>query len=288
MPPDPRSAETTTHAAPPGVRLVRRLLRSPPLYFALLGAALFLIDGALRRSRESVTVTSAVTKEVTAELTGALGRPPSDAEVAEALTQWVDEEVLYREARRLGLDQHDAVVRAHLARKLRHMVRERTVLAAPTEAELEAQERAAPARYLGPQTFALTHVFLRDPGASSVPPERVKRVLEQLGAGAEPASAGDHFPRGPRFEGMTEPQLEQALGVRLVGQLDAARVGAWQVLTSKRGYHLVRLDAIASGKPSPEALRKALTADLDETKKERAVREYSDELREKYHAPHRP
>src|SRR5690606_37053590 len=117
------------------------------------------------------------------------------------LGEWLDTELLYREAMSLELHHNDEVVRNHLASKLRHMVREATVPDQPSDAELEAQLESHRERYTVQDSYTLTSVFLlRRPDTSTEQHrERVDSVLAQLRAGAAPEGLGDHFPRGPHF-----------------------------------------------------------------------------------------
>lgn len=259
--------------------LVRSALRQPLVYFVLLGATVFAVDAALRPAR-NIQVSEAVENEVLAELARTLGRAPTKEELEGALDEWVDTELLFREALALGLDQNDAVIRNHLAQKLAHVVRERSVLADPTEAELRAQLEANPARYTRPDTYDVRHVFIARPGADDHP-ARVASALDALRAGANADGVGDHFPRGPVFTDSTRLQLEQALGIRLLPELAADRVQQWQSVSGPRGTHLVRLEAIHSGAPDLDRSRDALVKDVSEQKKRAALARFLTELRER-------
>lgn len=260
----------------------RAATRQPLVYFVLLGAALFVVDAALRRSTNEVVVSPAVRDEVTTQLEQTLKRPPSDEELQRELELWVDAELLFREAEALGLAQNDGVIRAHLARKLEFVVRERTIAPVPSEAELRARFDADRARYQTVDTFDVAHVFLLKRSSPEEQQRRVDEALAQLASGAPLRSVGDHFPRGPVFARLSRLQLEQAIGAPLAALLEPDRLHQWQTVTSPRGTHLLRLDAVHSGAPNFEAARAALTADLQEEQKERAVREFTRELRKKY------
>jgi hypothetical protein len=263
------------------VSLVRTALRQPLFYFVLLGAAVFAIDAGLRGGSERVLVSPGARAEVRAELEQTLGRAPTDEELGQGLERWLDTELLFREAMTLGLDQDDAVIRAHLAQKLGHVVRERAILDDPSDAELQAQLDSNRARYTSPDRFDVTHVFVGLP-AKDDHHTRVELALGAVRADADPKSVGDHFPRGPAFNGLTRIQLEQAIGAELATALEQGRRGQWQQLSSARGTHLVRIDAAHSGEPSLDSVRSALVADVNERRKQAAVQAFTRELRKKY------
>lgn len=257
-------------------------LKQPLPYFVLLGTLVFLVDAGLRATPNSIDVSPEVRREVRARLEQTLSRPATPAELERGLAEWVDSELLFREATKLGLDQNDSVIHEHLAQKLKHIVQERTVLPEPTEAELRAELSAKPERYTGPVTFDVTHVFISRSASGAKFAARVQEALAQLARGAEPRSVGDHFPRGPQFRGLTRLQYEPIFQANLGAVLRAERMGIWQTLESARGAHLLRLDAVSDGKPSFEALRPALRADVLELKKQARLAAYLKELRKKY------
>ncbi len=260
----------------------RAALRQPLPYFVLAGAIVFLVDTWLRQRDTVIQITGGVRREVAAEFEAQLGRPPSDEEQQKALQNWVTTELLFREAERLGLENNDAVIRAHLANKLRQLIRERTITAPPTEAELRAELDAHPERYAKSDTFNVSHAFVNRKLAPDTFEARAAVAWKELNEGNALGTVGDHFPRGPSFEGMSQPQLEAILHVELGRVLKRDQVGKWHRLSSPRGAHFVRLDAVISGKPTLESARAALVEDREASKRDAAVRQYVEELEKEY------
>jgi hypothetical protein len=261
---------------------LRAALRQPLLYFVLVGAAVFLVDAWLRRNNDVVDVNDGVRREVAAEFATQNGHPPNPDELQRALDTWVTTEVLFREASKLGLEANDAVIRAHLANKLALLERERIIVAPASDDELRAQLDAHPERYTKPNTFKLTHVFVNRGTAPESFEARAAEVGTKLNEGAEPSTLGDHFPRGPVFEGMTQAQLQSVLNLDLSTALEPARVGTWQRLAGPRGAHFIRLDGIVSGKPTFESVRAVLVADVDAQKRDAAVQQFVEALKKQY------
>ena len=261
---------------------LRGALKQPLAHFALLGLTVFLVDFWLRPEPEAIDISPAARREVVTRLEQSLSRPATEGELQRGLDEWMNTELLFREAVALGLDENDAVIREHLARKLEHIVKQRSILAPPSEAELLAQFEAAPERYTGPKTFDLTHVFVRNAAAPAAHQKRVDEALARLAAGAKPETVGDHFPRGPKFTGMMQAQLEQIFETELSAALDPKHTKSWQALPSRRGTHLIRLDAASDGKRDFQSLRPALTEDVQEKKKQAALHSYLLKLRKKY------
>lgn len=254
--------------------------RQPLLYFVLVGAAVFAIDALLKSDLPPPRITKTVEQELKVQLEQAFGRPPTVDELKRGLEEWMETELLFREARAYGLHENDAVIRAHLASKLRYIVREREFVSPPTEAELREHFQAHQSRYLAPATYDLSHAFLF--GVSRTDDPRVRDALTLLEKGAALNSVGDHFPRGPVFRRLPRDILERALGVELGRALTQDRLQQWQRIAGRRGMHLVRVEAINAKASAFESARPRVLADVVAGKQDEVVQRFVAELREKY------
>ena len=53
-----------------------------------------------------------------------VGRPPNEQEALNIVNEFIEEEILYREALRLGLDQNDRIIKRRLAQKISFLKQE--------------------------------------------------------------------------------------------------------------------------------------------------------------------
>lgn len=259
-----------------------RLFRQPLFYFVLLGALVFVVDTWLRRAADEVVVGTSVRAELEAELRRTFNRPPTPPELERALAEWTTTELLYREATRLGLQDNDAVIRLHLATKLKNLVKQRTIIEPATDAELRAQFDANRQNYKRPDTYDVTVVFVALGPSADAHAGRVREVEGKLLAGAEPKTAGDHFPRGPVLEDVLLIQLEQVLKVDLDEALRAENQGRWQRLSGARGSYLLRLDRINGGNPNFDTLKPTIAAEIEVQKREQAFVAFVEGLRSRH------
>lgn len=264
------------------------LFKQPVLYFSLAGALVFLVDAWARREEDVIAVTADVRREVAAELSTTLLREPQEAEIDQGVQAWLETELLFREASALGLAENDAVIRDHLANKLRTMATRRHIVEAPTEDELRAELAAHPEQYVKLARYDVSHVFINRKVAPDTFEARVQQALEQLQAGADFRSMGDHFPRGPEFSGLTQVMLETSLGIKCGDALKPERRGKWHWLTGARGAHLVRVDAIQDGRPTLDNSRAALIERLQAKAQQDVARQYIDALRDKFTIVYEP
>lgn len=259
-----------------------RIFRQPILYFALLGGVVFLADAWLRRETAGLTVGPTVRGELEADLRRTLARSPTEPELERALAEWTTTELLFREASKLGLQENDATIRMHLATKLKNLVKQRTIVPPPTDAELRATFDAHPEHYTKSDTYDVTVVFVGRDATPEAHAARTRELLAKLTAGLDPRGAGDHFPRGPALEDVLLVQLEQVLKVKLSDALDPQNQGRWQHLPNPRGSYLLRLDRVNSGKPDFESLKQAIAVEVEAQKREAAFAQFVEELRKRY------
>ena len=100
----------------------RRFWREPPARFFAAGAALFVVY-ALAGSRaptdgRRITIDEYELQALAALWQAQWRRPPTRDELTRLVVDRVREEVLYREALALDLDENDVLVRRRLAEKL--------------------------------------------------------------------------------------------------------------------------------------------------------------------------
>jgi hypothetical protein len=271
---------------------LHRILRDPLLHFALLGCALFLIqrlargDAAAPRER-TVVVGPEVRRDLEEQWTTQQGRPPTVEELDREVARWTDDEILFREGTKLGLDRGDPMIRDRVAYKMASILRSQIVLPEATEAELLARYERDPTAWAKAERYDFTHVFVN--GLDDAAKTRANELLETLRQGADPARLGDTFQGGRRYRGRKIEDLGKAFGESFVAGLGAQAVGTWELRTSRFGYHLVRLDKKSAASASSfEAVRADVLKAFDDERRDAAFASKMTELRAKWEVEARP
>jgi hypothetical protein len=89
------------------------------LVFFAIGLLIFFLDIGFNSEQNSKDIYIS-DQELTSLLSAwqsQVGRPPSDEEIVNIINNFVQEEILYREALLLGLDQEDRIIKRRLAQK---------------------------------------------------------------------------------------------------------------------------------------------------------------------------
>jgi len=134
---------------PPAVRL----LHEPLVHFLLLGAVLFGLfawrgsAGAPVAVTDQIVITPGLLDNMRTSFQRMNGRAPDAGDLDQAVDLYVREEVLDREARALGLDRDDTIVRRRLAQRMEFISTAKVEARAPSEEDLRAFFEKNPALF---------------------------------------------------------------------------------------------------------------------------------------------
>ena len=261
--------------------------RSPLAVFLLLGAGVFALDRGLGDAgpERVVTVTDEQVAAIRARWAAQWGRPPAGPELEALIDEAVQEEVLYREALRLGLDRGDPIVRRRLAQKMTFLLEDRAAARAAAPEDVEAYFAVHAERYREPGRTTFRHVFLsRDRRAD--PARDAAGLLPEVraGRGGRWRRLGDPFMLLREYAGRSDQEIAELFGGEFAAALAAVAAGAWQgPFESAHGAHLVEvLDRTEPRLPALDEVRERVAADLLESRRRERNRAALQALRERY------
>ena len=229
-----------------------KIIREPLVHFLLAGAAIFAFFAWQPSPDDPASRTIHLTRSDQARLSvnfaQIMGRPPTEAELKAIIDRWVREEVLYREALRLGLDEGDAVVRKRLAQKMDVIAASSADTATPDAAKLEEWLRAHPERFAQDLQLTFDQLYFTTRGRAAV-----ARTL--LGGGADWTKVGDPVSLPGQFTGANRAVVSAEMGDEFARALEGlAPSGTWHgPIESALGWHLVRLRDKQPGRLPPLA-----------------------------------
>ncbi len=262
---------------------MRAILREPLLHFLVLGALLFGAQYLLHGGEQSrrIVVTPEIRRELVQNFTRANGHAPSAEREAELVSQWIDQEVLYRAGKKRKLDKDDPRIRSRVADKMGFVLESKLTHAEPSEAELEKWFSAHRDKWKKAAQVDFIQVFVT--GNDAAARTRAEALLSQLRQGAEPAGLGDRFSGGRHYRRRSLESLRQAFGDRFVTGLDEQPVGSWALHESRFGLHLVRVERrTAATAPNLESVKADVLEDWKRARRSRALAKEIAELRSHY------
>jgi peptidyl-prolyl cis-trans isomerase C len=234
---------------------VRGWMRSPLLHFLVIGAALFMLYGVVAPPRPQdlgtrIELTDDDLRQVDIAWLAKWQRPPTPAERADLVEAKVREEILYREALAMGLDQDDAIIRRRLGQKLEFLMEDTSAIRDPSAAELKSwfARNAAQFRLPGHATFC--HIYFSPDLRGQRAAADAARALATLKPGSTCNSAiatgmGDRFPDQDYYADRSSDEVISIFGTQFAQSLFRLMPGNWQgPVASGFGWHLVLIDAL--------------------------------------------
>jgi len=221
--------------------MARVLGREPLFHFFIGGLAIFLfflwrgsdVDPASRR----IDITEEQVARLSAGWEQMWRRPPNANEIDALIRDYIKEEIYYREAKRLGLDEDDAVIRRRLRSKMEFLVRAEVENARPDDAILTAWLNKYPERFARDAVYSFDQIYLGSGDGS--------KVLSMIAAGSDWRNQGMAIDLPKSLEQAQRSTIERQFGPTFANALATLPPGQWNgPIESGYGTHLIRLRAV--------------------------------------------
>jgi PPIC-type PPIASE domain len=271
-----------------------RALKEPLLHFLVAGAALFAAYAWMNRAANSPSASKAQQFRIgvgdvewlAENWTTQSRRPPTSEELRGLITDYVNELLLAREARALGLEDNDVIVRRRLAQKLTFLVEDTVRRAEPSDAELQRFYAANVQRFRSDARISFRHIYFsreRRADAHSDATAALRLLLEEGGT-LPTAELGDRLLLEPEFRDETEQSISGAFGAGFARAVFALKPGVWSgPIESGYGLHLVRLSTLQEVQLRPFSdVRERVAQEWRQEQEKSAKERYLAELRKKY------
>lgn len=241
---------------------LKALVKEPLLHFLLIGVVLFVVFGLRQPTGNNdaanrILVNSGQIEQLSAQFKRTRQRPPTASELVGLIEGFVRDEVYYREARAMGLDQDDPVVRQRMRLKLEFLLEDLASQATPDDAQLTEFMQRHPDRFREDPRLSFTQVYLDPDKRHDLAVEAVT-ILARLNQGAPPETEGDRTLVGPEYKLVAPHQIARVFGKDFTQQIMDLEPGDWTgPLISGYGGHLVRVTAKQAGRfPNLSEIRK--------------------------------
>ncbi|MCB1859305.1 MAG: peptidyl-prolyl cis-trans isomerase [Gammaproteobacteria bacterium] len=267
---------------------MRRLLREPLFHFLLLGAVLFFVfdfnqEETTPSSSRRIVVTTVQVEQLAAYFSRIWLRPPTRHELDEMIERHIRNEIYYREARAMGLDQNDPYIRNRLALKLSFILDDLSARMEPPEDELARFAEQNVGRFSEPARLSFRQVYV-NPEKHANPAAEAQHLLEQLRDGIPPEGLGDAGMLATQVEEASWDETTRLFGEKFTLTLMDIETGTWQgPLLSPFGIHLVHLTKRQSARqPALEDIREAVLAEWQDQRRRESKEAAYQHLRVRY------
>jgi hypothetical protein len=265
-------------------------LKEPLLHFLILGGLVFLVYDLLA-GRGGAPDEIFISRGQQENLLNTFGRtwqrPPTQDEFRGLLQDYLRQEIAYREAQAMGLDEDDIVIRRRLRQKLELLAEDVAALAAPTDEQLQAYLAQNADDFLVEPRLTLRQVyFSRDRRGAAAGPD-AEALLQRIatdGPDGDFGQFGDPLPLPERVEDLREGEIARMFGRVFVEGLQGVEPGHWAgPVESGFGLHLVFVESRQAGRtPELEEVRDAVQREWLSQRRRDAVDGLYERLAENY------
>ncbi|WP_169628223.1 peptidyl-prolyl cis-trans isomerase [Ferrimonas futtsuensis] len=262
------------------------LWREPLLHFLVIGFALFLYyewstDNAAAPPKR-LHVSGGEVAQLAANFERTRLRPPTEEELSAMIEGYVREEIFYREALAMGLEQDDPLVRRRLRMKLEFMLEELLSLD-PSDALLTEYLRRHPDRFRREAELSFQQVYL-DPDLRPDIERDAAQLLVRLQQGAAPGHLGDPTFVPRVYRQVRQSDIARDFGDGFAVQAAELPVKVWSgPVYSPFGAHLVQVESrIQAREPALEEVYDEVLRDYLAEKRQHQKEQAYLKLREGY------
>ncbi len=226
-----------------------QLAKEPLIQFLLIGACIYGAAALYGAPDEdvvdrTVVVDASRIEAFISQWEQRWNRPPTRQELDAVINQFVREDILYRQAVAMGLDEDDPVTRRRMAQKLEFLTNDIVLFKEPAEGELEQYFEDTRELYREPGLISFSQVFLDPDARDESTLDDAAALLAQLKAVGVPdpatLEAGDRFMLRSYYPQATALDIRRQLGSgfsEVVMQLEPEQ---WHgPVLSGYGVHLV-------------------------------------------------
>jgi parvulin-like peptidyl-prolyl cis-trans isomerase-like protein len=223
---------------------IKRLWREPLVHFLLIGTALFLFYDLTRdvgsEPPNRIVVNSGQVEQLAANFKRTWMRPPTEDELSALAENYVREEVFYREALAMGLDQNDPQVRRRMRMKLEFIL-EDLLSQDVTDEELTTFLQQHPDKFRTEAQVSFQQVYLNPDKRKDLTSD-AEKLLASLNGGRAPESVGDPTLVPFDYSLATQSEISRSFGERFAQDAIKLKPGDWTgPVYSAYGGHLLKV-----------------------------------------------
>ena len=249
------------------------------LIFFVIGICLYLVDTVMSADEDkNIFVSDQEILSLISAWKSQVGRDPTDDELVRIINNLIDEEILYREALLLGLDQEDTIIKRRLAQKITFL-KEESIPEIPSAQELKEYFENNKEKYFIESSFTFTHYYFSENSNSLARSQQALKNLQE-----KSAVKSDPFYLGKAFANEPLRNINTNFGKAFGKELMEANLNQWNgPFKSTYGHHIVYLNSTNPGYiPEIEEVLRQVEVDFLQMKREDAVRGFLSDIRSEY------
>lgn len=207
-----------------------------------------------------------------------VGRDPTDEEIVRIINNLINEEILYREALKLGLDKNDRIIKRRLAQKVEFIKQDDTQ---PSQEDLENFYNKNKLKYTIEDLYTFSHHYYPKESFSQTDPE-ISLALSELSSGL--TIEAYPFILGNELNLISKNDIQRNFGDSFYESLSLLNENQWSgPIVSNYGFHIVFIKKRIKGYiPDLSQIYQKVYSDFIIMNRKENVINFLDEIKEEY------
>jgi parvulin-like peptidyl-prolyl isomerase len=227
---------------------MKRIFSEPLLQFFILGSLLYVLVSFVRSNKDRESKEIVIDNDriglLIENYKNQMGVLPVKQQLDAMIENYIHEEIAFREAKKMGLDKDDEIIRRRLSQKFDFLKTDLEEIHAPTEQQLKDFYKNKPSLFQTEGTVNFSHIFFTtDNSNDSIAKQRALAALQQLRntATQRAPEKGDHFALQYDYTEQTQLDIIQNFGDQpILDSLFRCPVHTWTgPVKSGYGWHLL-------------------------------------------------
>lgn len=268
-----------------------KFLREPLFHFLLLGALIFLLFDLVNKGENEqpgkIVITEGKIQHIASTFVRTWQRPPSEEELEGLINDYIREEVLYREAVSMGLDEDDTVIRRRLRQKMEFISEDIASQVEPSDEELLEYLRENPDKFKTDTSFDFSQIYFNPENHDDSLLNDIQNLILTLNDPKEIrdiSEIGDRILLESEYRSVSLNEIKSLFGENFSEELNTLEQGKWQgPVESGYGLHILFISERTEGRvPSLDEIRNIVKRELENERRLGANETFYQNLLERY------
>ncbi len=252
--------------------IFRKWRQEPFIQFLILGGLIFSLyeftsSDSTTASELKIKINSEMIQTLREQWLAKNAGEVEEKVLAELIENLIREEVLVREAKRIGLDKNDVIIHRRLMQKMDFLSANLSNMRVPDSEVLQGYYESNKKLYRVEEKRSFTHIYFSGEKRGDNAIADAQAFLDKLLEDETPASTrkgGDNFILAYDYKARSQQQVAQVFGAEFSKKLFVLEILNWQgPIVSEYGAHLVYLETIdRSYIPEISEINKKLVANF--------------------------
>lgn len=267
--------------------IYKKILKEPLIYFLLLAMLLITVESSLQEESteetSQVTVTKGDIVRMNQRWEKMYFRSPTPQELEGLISHQIKEEIFYREAKKMGLDENDASIRNRLYQKLSFIAEGLVEQQLPADEQLHDFYQANKDKFLPDTRYSIQLKKIKPSWLKQQNHKEIPSLIESL-SNSETKHIFSASMLPERLTDLPVSALEQRLSSSIIPAIMAAPINKWTGPILLQGSHYVLMveEKIQPDAPEFSKIKPHILNEYIYQKRQQAEETLYNDFRENY------